>query len=150
MGHTLIQIQSYLFIIRQPKVSFQFSIFKESSFMVFASTYHYFIQSHILSLQMIQMSLLPLKSDGYISHHESSCSILGWGQAAESVLILSQELIKQALTLKLLHKLTILKLIIAKKCKWVFKGEVSPNNNVDWVSRTQIYKPNSKSLSRFR
>ena len=33
MGHTLIQIQSYLFIISQPKVSFQFSIFKESSYM---------------------------------------------------------------------------------------------------------------------
>ena len=30
-----------------------------------------------------------------------------------------------------------------------FKGEVSPNNNVDWVSRKQFYKPNSKSLSRF-
>ena len=29
------------------------------------------------------------------------------------------------------------------------KGEVSPNNNVDWVSRKQFYKPNSKSLSRF-
>ena len=27
----------------------------------------------------------------------------------------------------------------------VFKGEVSPNNNVDWVSRKQYYKPNSKS-----
>ena len=32
------------------------------------------------------------------------------------------------------------------------KGEVSPNmpnNNVDCVSREQIYKPNNKSLSRF-
>ena len=29
------------------------------------------------------------------------------------------------------------------------KGEVSPNNNVDWVSRTQFDKPNLKSLSRF-
>ena len=29
------------------------------------------------------------------------------------------------------------------------KGEVSPNNNVDWVSRKQFYKPNSKSLNRF-
>ena len=29
------------------------------------------------------------------------------------------------------------------------KGEVSPNNNVDWVSRKQFYKPNSKSFSRF-
>ena len=28
------------------------------------------------------------------------------------------------------------------------KGEVSPNNNVDWVSRKQFYKPNSKSLNR--
>ena len=28
-------------------------------------------------------------------------------------------------------------------------GEVSPNNTVDWVSRKQFYKPNSKSLSRF-
>ena len=42
MAHTLIQIQSYLFIISQPKVSFQFLIFKESSDMVFTSTYHYF------------------------------------------------------------------------------------------------------------
>ena len=25
------------------------------------------------------------------------------------------------------------------------KGEVSPNNNVDWVSRKQFYQPNSKS-----
>ena len=32
---------------------------------------------------------------------------------------------------------------------FVFKGKVSPNNNVDWVSRKQFYKPNSKSLSRF-
>ena len=31
-----------------------------------------------------------------------------------------------------------------------FKGEVSPNNNVDWVSRKQFYKPDSKSLSRIR
>ena len=29
------------------------------------------------------------------------------------------------------------------------KGEVSPNNNVDWVSRKQFYKPNSKILSKF-
>ena len=32
---------------------------------------------------------------------------------------------------------------------WYIKGEVSPDNNVDWVSRKQFYKPNSKSLSRF-
>ena len=38
MVHTLIQIQNYLFIIRQPKVSFQFLICKESSYMVFTST----------------------------------------------------------------------------------------------------------------
>ena len=25
------------------------------------------------------------------------------------------------------------------------KGEVSPNNNVDWVSRKQFYKPNSNA-----
>ena len=31
----------------------------------------------------------------------------------------------------------------------ILKGEVSPNNNVVWVSRKQFYKPNSKSLSRF-
>ena len=30
----------------------------------------------------------------------------------------------------------------------LIKGEVSPNNNVDRVSRKQFYKPNSKSLSR--
>ena len=52
MAHTLIQFQSYVFIISQTKVSFQFLIFKESSYMVFTSTYHYFIQSHILRLQM--------------------------------------------------------------------------------------------------
>ena len=52
MAHTSVQIQSYLFIISELKVSFQFLIFKESSYMVFTSTYHYFIQSHILRLQM--------------------------------------------------------------------------------------------------
>ena len=32
----------------------------------------------------------------------------------------------------------------------LLKGEASPNNNVDWVSRKQFYKPNSNlSLSRF-
>ena len=35
------------------------------------------------------------------------------------------------------------------KLATLFKGEVSPNNNVDWVSRKQVYEPNSKSLSRF-
>ena len=39
--YTLIQIQSYLFL-SQPKVSFQFLIFKQSSYMLFTSTYHYF------------------------------------------------------------------------------------------------------------
>ena len=34
---TLIQFQSYLFIISQLKVSFQFLIFKQSSYMVFTS-----------------------------------------------------------------------------------------------------------------
>ena len=42
MTHTLIQIPSYLFIINQPKVSFQFLIFQEGFYMVFTSTYHYF------------------------------------------------------------------------------------------------------------
>ena len=28
------------------------------------------------------------------------------------------------------------------------KGQFSPNNNVDWVSRKQFYKPNSKHLNR--
>ena len=42
MVHTLIQIQSCLFIISQPKVSFPFLIFKESAYMVFTSTCHYF------------------------------------------------------------------------------------------------------------
>ena len=42
MAHTLIQIQSYLFIISQPKDSFKELVFKESSYMVFTSTYHYF------------------------------------------------------------------------------------------------------------
>ena len=31
----------------------------------------------------------------------------------------------------------------------LFKGEFSPNNNVDSVSRKQFYKTNSKSLSKF-
>ena len=56
MAHTLIQIQSSLFIISQRKVtcSFPFLILKESSYMVFTSTYRtiIFIQSHILRLQM--------------------------------------------------------------------------------------------------
>ena len=30
------------------------------------------------------------------------------------------------------------------KSKTKIKGEVSPNNNVDWVSRKQFHKPNSK------
>ena len=55
MAHTLIQIQSYLFIISQPKVNFQFLISNESSYIhvVFNSTYGtiIFIQSHILRLQ---------------------------------------------------------------------------------------------------
>ena len=42
MVHTLIQIQSYLFITSQPKVSFRFLILKENSYMVFTCTYHYF------------------------------------------------------------------------------------------------------------
>ena len=29
------------------------------------------------------------------------------------------------------------------------KGEVSPNNNMDWVSRKQFYKPNSKVWADF-
>ena len=33
--------------------------------------------------------------------------------------------------------------------RMTLKGDVSPNNNVDWVSRKQFYKPNSKSVSRF-
>ena len=31
----------------------------------------------------------------------------------------------------------------------LFKGEVSPNNNVNWVSRKQFQKPNNKILSKF-
>ena len=45
MAHILIEIQSYLFIISQPKDTFQFLISKESSYMVFTSTYHYFLSS---------------------------------------------------------------------------------------------------------
>ena len=37
------------------------------------------------------------------------------------------------------------RIVASSKVQW----EVSPNNYVDWVSRKQIYKPNSKSLSRF-
>ena len=46
-GTSLIQIQSYLFIISQPKVSFQFLIFKEGSYMVFTSTYFILIHSSL-------------------------------------------------------------------------------------------------------
>ena len=53
MAYPLIQIQSYLFIISQPKVSFPFLIFKESSY---CGIYFYIplfsIKSHILRLQM--------------------------------------------------------------------------------------------------
>ena len=46
MVHTLIQIQSYLFIISQPKVSFQFLIFLYC--IVFTSIHTIIlIQSHI-------------------------------------------------------------------------------------------------------
>ena len=53
MAHTLIQIQSYLFIISQLKVSFQFLIFK-GAFLLWYLLLHtiIFIQSHILRLQM--------------------------------------------------------------------------------------------------
>ena len=52
-----INSNSELFIHKQnqPKVSFQFLFFTESSYMVFTSTYvplFFFIQSHILRLQM--------------------------------------------------------------------------------------------------
>ena len=40
------------------------------------------------------------------------------------------------------------KYLAGKQYRTDVKGEVSPNNNVDWVSRKQFYKPNSKSLSR--
>ena len=52
---TYVNLNSELFInfLSQPKVSFQFLIFKESFYMVFTSTNHnFFIQSHILRLQM--------------------------------------------------------------------------------------------------
>ena len=52
MTHTLIQIQSYLFIKSQPKVSFQFLIFTESSTWYLLLHTIIFIQSHILRLQM--------------------------------------------------------------------------------------------------
>ena len=43
MAHTSIQIQSYLFIISQPKISFQFLIFKESSYKCILANCSYLI-----------------------------------------------------------------------------------------------------------
>ena len=61
MAHTLIQIQSYLFIISQPKVRFQFLIFKESSYTWYLLLHTiFFIQSHILRLQMGSTTLRSL------------------------------------------------------------------------------------------
>ena len=68
MGHTVIQIQSYLFIISLPKVSFPFkssqvSIFKESFLHGIYFSLHtiIFIQSHILRLQMGSTTFKVLK-----------------------------------------------------------------------------------------
>ena len=53
MAHTLIQIQTYLFILSQPKVSFQFLIFKGEFLRgIFLLHTIIFIQFHILRLQM--------------------------------------------------------------------------------------------------
>ena len=59
MVHTLIQIQSFLFI-SQPKVSFQFLIFQESSYTIFTPTYHYFLSS--LTFWDCKWDPLPLKN----------------------------------------------------------------------------------------
>ena len=62
MVHTLIQIQSYLFIISQPKISFPFLTFKESSYMVFTSTCHYFYPvSHFETANGIHYLLKEVK-----------------------------------------------------------------------------------------
>ena len=72
MAHTSIQIQSYLFI-SQPKVSFQFLISKESSYMVFTSTHTiYFIQSHILRLQMGSTTFKDVQRCSVENHKELS------------------------------------------------------------------------------
>ena len=52
MAHTLIQIQSYLFIISQPKVSFQFLFLRRVPTWYLLLHTLIFIQSHILRLQM--------------------------------------------------------------------------------------------------
>ena len=52
MAHTLIHIQSYLFTISQPKVRFQFLMFKEFLNGIYFYKPLFFIQSHILRLQM--------------------------------------------------------------------------------------------------
>ena len=38
---------------------------------------------------------------------------------------------------------------LKSKILHTLKGKFPQNNNVDWVSRKQFYKPNSKILSKF-
>ena len=59
MARTLIQIQSYIFIISQPTVSLQFLNFKKSSYVVFINSI-IFIQSDILRWQMGSTTLKEL------------------------------------------------------------------------------------------
>ena len=65
MAHTLILIQSYLFIISRSKVSFQFLIFKEGSYVVFTSTCHYFLSG--LTFWNCKWDPLPLMVWSYSS-----------------------------------------------------------------------------------
>ena len=72
MTHTLIHIQSYIFIISQPKVSFQFLTFKEGSYVVLTSTYHYFLSS--LTFWDCKWDPLPLKlwNESYNKCHNAN------------------------------------------------------------------------------
>ena len=57
MVHSLIQIQSYLFIISQPKVSFPFLILRRVPTWYLLLHAIIFIQSQILRLQMGSITL---------------------------------------------------------------------------------------------
>ena len=53
MAPTLIQIQSDLFIVSQPKVSFQFVFLRRvTTWYLLLHTFFFLLQSHILRLQM--------------------------------------------------------------------------------------------------
>ena len=57
------------------------------------------------------------------------------------------DIVKQSFSTQYsLVKLSIVKLMYMVRTIWTIKGEVFPNNNVDWVSRKQFYKLQSSSF----